>query len=196
MFSTSGPAWHSVENRDDQGPLGLHCVREQEVTCFGSRRGFTVLSFPQKFKLLLTPLPMGIENTSTRSVSSSWSPESLLLCLVMLNELPKWTKWKLLSCIRLFASPWPIQSMEFYRILEWVAFPFSRGSSQPRDRNQVSCIAGGFFTSWATRDLPKDAQWIVGKNGIDPALSLFKFCALHSILHSLSLWLLPGHSTW
>ena len=36
------------------------------------------------------------------------------------------------------------------RILEWVAFPFSRGSSQPRDQTQVSCIAGWFFTSWAT----------------------------------------------
>ena len=33
------------------------------------------------------------------------------------------------------------------KILEWVAFPFSRGFSQPRDRNQVSGIAGGFFTS-------------------------------------------------
>ena len=38
------------------------------------------------------------------------------------------------------------------RILEWVAFPFSRGSSQPRDRAQVSHIEGRFFTSWATRD--------------------------------------------
>ena len=36
------------------------------------------------------------------------------------------------------------------RILEWVAFLFSRGSSQPRDRTHVSRIAGGFFTSWAT----------------------------------------------
>ena len=33
------------------------------------------------------------------------------------------------------------------RIREWVAFPFSRGSSQPMDLNQVSCILGGFFTS-------------------------------------------------
>ena len=33
------------------------------------------------------------------------------------------------------------------RILESVAFPFSRGSSQPRDRTQVSHSAGGFFTS-------------------------------------------------
>ena len=38
------------------------------------------------------------------------------------------------------------------RILEWVAFPFSRGSSQPRDRTQVSHIAGGFFTSLTTRE--------------------------------------------
>ena len=32
------------------------------------------------------------------------------------------------------------------RILEWVAFPFSRGSSQPRDQTEVSHVAGGFFT--------------------------------------------------
>ena len=38
------------------------------------------------------------------------------------------------------------------RILEWVAFPFSRGFSQPRNQTRVSCIAGRFFTSWATRD--------------------------------------------
>ena len=36
------------------------------------------------------------------------------------------------------------------RIQEWVAFAFSRGSSQPRDRTQVSHIVGRFFTTWAT----------------------------------------------
>ena len=40
------------------------------------------------------------------------------------------------------------------RILEWVAMPSSRGSSQPRDRTQVSHIAGRFFTIWATREAP------------------------------------------
>ena len=40
------------------------------------------------------------------------------------------------------------------RILEWVAMPSFRGSSQPRDRTRVSCVAGRFFTIWATRDLP------------------------------------------
>ena len=39
-------------------------------------------------------------------------------------------------------SPW---------ILEWIAYPFSRGSFQPRNPTKVSCTAGRFFTRWATR---------------------------------------------
>ena len=39
------------------------------------------------------------------------------------------------------------------RILEWVAISFSRGSSPPRDRIQVSCIVGRLFTVWATREV-------------------------------------------
>ena len=38
------------------------------------------------------------------------------------------------------------------RILEWIAYPFSRGTSQPRSQTGVPCIAGGFLTSWATRE--------------------------------------------
>ena len=38
------------------------------------------------------------------------------------------------------------------RILEWVAYPFSRGSSQSRNWTRVSCIACGFFTNWAIRE--------------------------------------------
>ena len=38
------------------------------------------------------------------------------------------------------------------RILEWIAFPFSSRSSQPRDQTQVSRVASRFFTSWATRE--------------------------------------------
>ena len=38
------------------------------------------------------------------------------------------------------------------RILEWVAIPFSRGSSRSRDQSWISCIAGRFFTVWATRE--------------------------------------------
>ena len=39
------------------------------------------------------------------------------------------------------------------RILEWVAYPFSRRSSQPRNWTGVFCIAGRFFTNWAIREV-------------------------------------------
>ena len=54
-------------------------------------------------------------------------------------------KWKWLSRVQFFATPWTIQSMVFSRPLEWVALPFSRGSSQPRDQTQVSPTAGRFL---------------------------------------------------
>ena len=38
------------------------------------------------------------------------------------------------------------------RILEWVAIPFSKESSQSRDQTQISRIVGEFFTSWATSE--------------------------------------------
>ena len=41
------------------------------------------------------------------------------------------------------------------RVLEWAAISFSRGSSPPRDRTQVSHIAERLFTVWATREAPK-----------------------------------------
>ena len=40
------------------------------------------------------------------------------------------------------------------RTLMWVAYPFSGGSSQPRNWTGVSCITGGFFTNWAIREAP------------------------------------------
>ena len=45
------------------------------------------------------------------------------------------------------------------RILTWVAYPFSRVSSQPRDRTQVSHAAGRFFTIWTTRQAPSFNYW-------------------------------------
>ena len=46
----------------------------------------------------------------------------------------------------------PVHGILQARILEWVTIPFSRGSSWPRDQTWVSCIAGRFFTIWATRE--------------------------------------------
>ena len=65
-------------------------------------------------------------------------------------------KWKLLSHAWLFVTPWTIHTVHEIveaRILQWRSpSPLSRGSPQLRDRTQVSHIAGGFFTSWATRE--------------------------------------------
>ena len=46
------------------------------------------------------------------------------------------------------------------RILEWVAFPFSRGSSQPRDQTQVLHIAGGFFYQLNHKGSPRILEWV------------------------------------
>ena len=69
-------------------------------------------------------------------------------------------KWKSFSRVRLFTTPGTVacqapQSMGILqaRILEWVAIPFSRGSSELRDQTQVSHNVNGFFTIWATREV-------------------------------------------
>ena len=46
----------------------------------------------------------------------------------------------------------PAESPGSPRTLKCVAYPFSRGPSWPRNWTRVSCIAGEFFTSWATRE--------------------------------------------
>ena len=82
-------------------------------------------------------------------------------------------KVKLLSRVWLFVTPWTVAykaslsipmdySLQAFsvheifqaRLLEWVAISFSSRSSQPRDRTQVSHIAGRRFIIWATREVP------------------------------------------
>ena len=66
------------------------------------------------------------------------------------------------SIAQLYLTLWPhgcsppgssVHGILQARVLEWIAMPSSRGSSRPRDRTQVSRIAGRFFTSWATREV-------------------------------------------
>ena len=65
------------------------------------------------------------------------------------------------SCLTL-STPWTVQSMEFSRPEYWSGYPFSRESSQPRDRTQVSRITGGFFTRWILYQLsPKGSPIIM-----------------------------------
>ena len=71
------------------------------------------------------------------------------------------------------------------RILESVAIPFSRGSSQARDRTQVSHIAGKFFTIWATSFQflwVHTSKWVVGWNGD----SRFNILRYHKIFFTVA----------
>ena len=56
------------------------------------------------------------------------------------------------------------------RILEWVAIPFSRGSSQPRKGTGVSCVAGRFFTVWATFSSDSSSISFVRGNQVEETL--------------------------
>ena len=59
----------------------------------------------------------------------------------------------MLSCVQLYdLMDYRVHGIFQAKILELVAVPFSRVSSRPRDQTQVSCIAGRFFTSWATKE--------------------------------------------
>ena len=72
------------------------------------------------------------------------------------------------------------------RILEWVAFPFSRGSSLPRDCTQVFHIAGGFFTSWATRK--PSLQRKKKKNSLIPVTLISDFYHISEEFWNPFLW--------
>ena len=61
------------------------------------------------------------------------------------------------------------------RILEWVAYPFSRGSSQPRNWTRVSCIAGRFFTNWAMREREIILSGSDLQGGLGPSPGAFSF---------------------
>ena len=72
------------------------------------------------------------------------------------------------------------------RILEWVATPASRESSQPRDQNLVSCVAGRFFTVWATREAQLSLY--------TAAFTLLRYCVSSSF--SISIARSNSFTTW
>ena len=82
------------------------------------------------------------------------SSYSLLTCpnhsRTFISIVSCWSEMKITQSCPTVCDPmnYTVHGILQVRILEWVAFPFPRGSSQPRDRTQVSCIADGFFTSW------------------------------------------------
>ena len=84
---------------------------------------------------------------------SLWSPANLyqifyFLCVFCVSDSVCLILCDTINCSLPHSS---IHGILQARILEWIAMPFSRGSSWPRDQTQVSCIADRFFTNWAMR---------------------------------------------
>ena len=96
------------------------------------------------------------------------------------------------------------------RVLEWVAIPFSRGSSQPSDQTQVSCIAGSFLTFWATREARGVVQSLSSESSVAQSCPILWPHALphirlpcpspspgaYSNSSPLSRWCRPTISSW
>ena len=80
------------------------------------------------------------------------TPKAMWVLNLLLNDCVKRSESR--PVVSESETPWTMQVLGILqaRILEWAAFLFSRGSSQPRGWTQVSRIADGFFTSWATRE--------------------------------------------
>ena len=71
----------------------------------------------------------------------------------------KWSESHSIASYSLWPHDCTVHGILQARMLEWVAFLFSRGSYQPRDQTCVSSIAGGFFISWATREAQYICMW-------------------------------------
>ena len=80
--------------------------------------------------------------------STTWEALILAMCCVLFAQLCP-TLCSPMDCSLPGSSVLGILQA---RILEWVAIPFSRGSSQPKNQTWVSYITGRFFTDWATRE--------------------------------------------
>ena len=95
--------------------------------------------------------------------------------MITTTEWLNWTELneKSASCSVMSNSLWPmdcsppgysVHGIIQAQILEWVAIPFSRGSSQASDWTWVSCIAGSFFTIWTARGAPFNEQkWFINE---------------------------------
>ena len=113
-------------------------------------------------------------NTILSSIQYNGGLKSFLPFYLCRHPIFRVRKWKSLSRVRLFATPWTIQFIEFSRpgILEWGAFPFSRGSSQSRDQTQVSGIAGRFFANWATMEALSSSCFLGAHESLQSSVQL------------------------
>ena len=127
----------------------------------------------------LDSIPQWLVNPNNcASVSSAMSSIHLAMCA--LSVIP--TLYNSMDC----SSPGSfVHGILQARILEWIAVPFSKGSSPPRDQTQLSCLAGRFFSIRATREAtavsPRSSQQTslaAGKISFSPVVKGFLVLAI------------------
>ena len=131
--------------------LGNDCFRPVINKLWSTEQIWPGACFVNKVSLKHKPVCLLKENWW---VIMHYKSRIKLLQLIQYGQ-QKWKwKWKLLSRVQLFVTPWTItvHGILQTRILEWIAIPFSRGSSWLRNQPGVSCIAEGSFTSWTTKE--------------------------------------------
>ena len=106
----------------------------------------------EKGRLSQSKTLMDMQGNKAKELLDPWMSTRLnwrFFCLFFKVTLSCLTLWDPMDCSLPGSSTHGILQA---KILEWVDTPISRGSFQHRDRTQVSHIAGGFFTSWATME--------------------------------------------
>ena len=119
---------------------------------FSRQEYWSGLPFPAPGDLLYSGLEAAAPAAPALAGMDSLPPSHLK---IILWGSKKWDQVKVAQSCLALCDPvdYTVHGILQARILEWVASPVSRGSSQPGDRTQVPHIAGGFFTSWTTREV-------------------------------------------
>ena len=106
----------------------------------------------------------------------------------------KWKKVKVTQSCPTLCNPMDYTALGILqaRRLDWVAFPFSRGSSQPRDLIQVSLIAGELFTSWATREAHTNSSYLILILYHEPRVHKYYFPYVSSWKNKINMSVFPS----
>ena len=133
---------------------------------------FTLLCFRWPYicsyhvNILTQTILIRVESVTKEIIHTKYAPGTILNTLYVVTNFHFKTKWSykwsevtqlcLTLCDPMDCSPPGSLVHGIFQawILEWVAIPFSRGSSRPRDRTQVSRIVSRRLTVWATREAP------------------------------------------
>ena len=139
--------WEKQRNQPNPG-IDSEGVREAKGTA-------KVLSWTTGRLTSLTEMKKTVKGASLKQKMGS-----LVLNILRLSLDLQWSEVKVTQSCPTLCDPmdYIVLGILQTRILEWVAIPFSRGSSQSRDQTQVFHITGRFFTSWSTREA-LDLQW-------------------------------------